>query len=107
MIPRKHAGLFFYSFWLIVFTLMVAVRAGPWVFPGPATIEPTTYAAQPRRTPAPTIEPTSTPIATPTPIIATPTPVIAPTPAPTPVPDFNVQEEVMLVEEEEEEFFDL
>jgi len=80
LIPRRYAAHFFYSLWFIIFALMVAVRVGPWIFPGHPNAEPVTpaYAAEPRRTPVPT----STPIATPTPTIA-PTPVPTPTPAPT------------------------
>ncbi len=73
--------------WFVFFiAAMASILVGPWVFPGPSDTEPEipAYAAQPRRTPAPTIVPTSTPIATPTPTIApTPAPVATPTPAPT------------------------
>lgn len=82
MILQKHAGLLFYSLWFILFAAMVAVRVGPLVFPGHAAsvAAPPAYAAEPRRTLAPTPVPTSTPIATPTPTIA---PIPTPTPEPT------------------------
>ncbi len=90
MVPRRYAAHFFYSFWFIIFALMVAVRVGPWIFPGHPNAEPVTpaYAAEPRRTPVPTIAPIANPTPTPTPIpTPTPVPTAAPTPAPTPPPE--------------------
>jgi len=93
MIPRRHAALFFYSIWFIIFALMTVVRAGSQILPGHLSVDPVTpaYAAEPRRTPTP--EPTAISTATaPTPTIAVPTPVITPIPAPAePVPVATVQ----------------